>query len=35
VLAWRPTSPRRADFEALAQVFRDARAEVARRGMAA
>jgi LysR family hydrogen peroxide-inducible transcriptional activator len=35
VLAWRPTSPRRADFEALAQVFRDARADVARRGMAA
>ncbi|MBK1669738.1 LysR family transcriptional regulator [Rhodovibrio sodomensis] len=32
VLAWRPTSPRRGDFEALSQVFSKARADVARRG---
>ncbi len=30
VLAWRPTSPRRAEFEALAEVFRQARADLAR-----
>ena len=29
VLAWRPTSPRRAEFEALAEVFRQARADLA------
>jgi LysR family hydrogen peroxide-inducible transcriptional activator len=29
VLAWRPTSPRQAEFEALAEVFRQARADLA------
>jgi LysR family hydrogen peroxide-inducible transcriptional activator len=29
VLAWRPTSPRQAEFEALTEVFRQARADLA------
>jgi LysR family hydrogen peroxide-inducible transcriptional activator len=30
VLAWRPTSPRRPEFEALARAFREARADMDR-----